>query len=295
MFPIQALIHPETDHVKKKPYSLLWNMLSHCELQCTASNWASSPRLLEAWELLCHGYMDLFLIWHVWQFAQQASTKWKSKVWCLRPHACGGAKLLIRNNTASSERLQPPQMVDWPCRFANLILRAEMSIYLRRRNTELYMDELKCGPVTQHWHLNVYALYVRFYMCCQEELCCEVCVWPSHLCQNTRLKLDWNVIREKKTSNIYEKIPLVFSSQWVYFSLSSSLPLTPTDPPTHTHGLWWLAHSSHILYNVFNLNMVCGWMIADCSKCWLITPEKFTFGDQKVNSDLIFLNPTSVE
>lgn len=81
--------------------------------------------------------------------------------------ACGGAKLLIRNNTAASERLHPPQMVDWPCRFANLILRADMSIYLRRRNTEMYMDELKCGPVIQqHWHLNVYAsrlLYVLPY------------------------------------------------------------------------------------------------------------------------------------
>lgn len=149
-------IDPPTDRsCEAKPYSLLWNMLSHCELQCTTSNWASSPRLLEVWELLWRGWMDLFLIWHVWQFVQQASTKWKSKVWCPRPHACGGAKLLIRNNTASPERLQPPQMVDWPCRFANLILRADMSIYLRRRNTELYMDELKCGPVTQHWHLNV--------------------------------------------------------------------------------------------------------------------------------------------
>lgn len=62
----------------------------------------------------------------------------------LRPHVCGGAKLLIKNNTAAPERLQPPQMLGWPCRFANLILRADMSIYLRRRNAALYMDELKC-------------------------------------------------------------------------------------------------------------------------------------------------------
>lgn len=92
----------------------------------------------------------------------------------LRPRACGGAKLLIRNNTAASERLHPPQMVDWPCRFANLILRADMSIYLRR-NTEMYMDELKCGPVIQHhWHLNVYAsrlLYVLPY-CANDLLIC---------------------------------------------------------------------------------------------------------------------------
>lgn len=61
VFPIQALIHPQTDHVKKNPSSLLWNMLSHCELQYTTSNWASAFRLLEAWELLWRGWMDGFI------------------------------------------------------------------------------------------------------------------------------------------------------------------------------------------------------------------------------------------
>lgn len=64
------------------------------------------------------------------------------------PHVCGGAKLLIRNNTAAPERLQPLQMAGWSCRSANLILRADMSIYLRRRNADLYMDELKCAGLS---------------------------------------------------------------------------------------------------------------------------------------------------
>lgn len=145
----------------------------------------------------------------------------KANFECLRPHVCTEAKLLIRNNAAASERLQPPQMVDWPCRFANLILRADMSIYLRRRNTELYMYELNCGPVIQQlWHLNVYALYGRFYMCFQEEFLHTVtCVYDLHIClKRLAWKHDWNANR-KQLNFMFD---LIFA---LYMKLSS-LPAT---------------------------------------------------------------------
>lgn len=80
---LEWIMATKPDVVQTVQYFLLWNMpISTLELQRTwhlTGHWSICS--LEVWLLVRSTCMDLFLIRHVWQFVQRASTKWKSKHW----------------------------------------------------------------------------------------------------------------------------------------------------------------------------------------------------------------------
>lgn len=83
----EAFIHPQTglDHDCGQQCSIELSAMKHFSPWSCECTWHLTGlpcfRLLEVWLLVRSTCVDLFLIRHVWQFVQQASTKWKRKQW----------------------------------------------------------------------------------------------------------------------------------------------------------------------------------------------------------------------